>query len=261
MLAASKRGGTPSIQEFAPRRRRAVVALCAVLSVLAFSTAPADSAPRVSRHAVRSAEPQPHVYLMRGLMNVFSLGMDELAAKIQSRGIAASVYNHAQAGAVVATITARYRAGDRGPVILIGHSLGADAVMQMARALDVNGVPVALVIPFDGTMSFTAPKNVASVVNLTQREYAYMRPGSGFHGALQNVDVSGDPGIDHITIDKSPRMQAIALSHVLRVVAGASRRPPAGTATRPRTQEPAPAAAAPQPLRGHVDVTMPNGLL
>ena len=54
-----------------------------------------------------------------------------------------------------------------------------------------DGVPVALVVPFDGTGSYAAPKNVACVLNLTQRTYAYMRPGSGFRGKLQNVDVSG----------------------------------------------------------------------
>ena len=37
---------------------------------------------------------RPHVYLMRGLLNIFSLGMDQLAAQIQSHGIDASVYNH-----------------------------------------------------------------------------------------------------------------------------------------------------------------------
>jgi len=48
-------------------------------------------------------------------MNIFSLGMDQLAAKIAQRGIAASVHNHAEADAIVAEIAAHYRAGDRGP--------------------------------------------------------------------------------------------------------------------------------------------------
>src|SRR4029077_12425475 len=134
----------------------------------------------------------PHVYLMRGLMNIFSLGMDQLAAQIQRHGIAASVYNHSVEDTVVGEITAKYRSGDHGPFILVGHSLGADAVMAMAQSLDARGVPVALVIPFDGTASYAAPGNVACVLNLTQRVYAYMRPGRGFHGKLSNVDVSSD---------------------------------------------------------------------
>jgi hypothetical protein len=56
------------------------------------------------------------------------------------------------------------------------------------------------------------------VLNLTQRKYAYMRGGPGFHGALDNVDVSSDRSIDHITIDKSPRLHARVVAEVLSVV-------------------------------------------
>ena len=37
-----------------------------------------------------------HVYLLRGLLNIFSLGMDDLAAKIQAKGISASVHYHSE---------------------------------------------------------------------------------------------------------------------------------------------------------------------
>ena len=118
-----------------------------------------------------------------------------------------------------------YRAGDHGPYILVGHSLGADAVMWMAQQLNAQGVPVALVVPVDGTGSYAAPRNVACVINLTQRKYAYMRPGAGFHGILSNVDFSGDPGIDHLTIDKAPRVQAEALRYVLETAHAQACRP------------------------------------
>ena len=91
-------------------------------------------------------------------------------------------------------IAARYRAGDHAAIILIGHSLGADAVMLMAQSLNRMEIPVALVVPFDGTGSYAAPKNLACVLNLTQRDYAYMHAGAGFHGKLSNVDLRGDVG-------------------------------------------------------------------
>jgi hypothetical protein len=47
-----------------------------------------------------------------------------------------------------------------------------------------------------------------------------LRPGPGFHGSLANVDVSGDPNIGHISIDKSPRLHARAISEVLAVIKG-----------------------------------------
>jgi hypothetical protein len=204
----------------------------------------------------------PHVYLMRGLLNVFSLGMDQLAAEIQSHGIAADVYNHTVADSVVARIVADYHAGDHGPYILVGHSLGADAVMQMAQALNAQGVPVALVVPFDGTGSYYAPKNVACVLNLTQRQYAYMRPGSGFHGKLQNVDVSGDPGIDHFTIDKSPRLQSMALNSIVQAAHAQGCRSPTTSPivaspkpeSAPKIAEPSGKPASAEPHHGTVKV-------
>ena len=158
---------------------------------------------------------------MRGLLNIFSLGMDQLAVQIANHGVEAAVYNHSVEDAVVADIVQKYRAGDHGPYILVGHSLGADAVMTMAQQLNTRGVPVALVVPFDGTGSYAASPNVACVLNITQRLYAYMTPGAGFHGKLSNVNVSSDTSIDHFTIDKSPRLQAEALE---RGVAGSARR-------------------------------------
>lgn len=211
----SRRGAWPSARP---------VGVLAIAGLILLSLSPEKSTAKDIHETSR-----PHVYLMRGLMNIFSLGMDELAGKIQHYGIAASVYNHTQADAIDAQIVQNYRAGDHGPVILVGHSLGADAVMMMAQSLNRSGVPVSLVIPFDGTGSYAAPKNVACVVNLTQREYAYMRAGSGFHGRLQNVDVSSDASIDHFTIDKSPRLQSLALNDVLQAARGQSCRP-AGSA-------------------------------
>jgi hypothetical protein len=44
------------------------------------------------------------------------------------------------------------------------------------------------------------------------------------HGSLANVDVSGDPSIDHINIDKSLRLHARAINEVLAVAQGTSHR-------------------------------------
>ena len=224
-----------------------MLATAFTLAGLTLATSP-QSAFSAARPAQFGAEAShPHVYLMRGLLNIFSLGMDQLAAEIQSHGIAADVYNHTVAGSVVASIVAKYHAGDHGPYILVGHSLGADAVMTMAQSLNAQGVPVALVIPVDGTGSYTAPRNVACVLNLTQRSYAYMRPGSGFHGKLQNVDMSGEPGIDHLSIDKSPRVQSTALNSILQTARAEACRPGATNpvVVSPR-RGPAPQVAAPR---------------
>jgi hypothetical protein len=167
--------------------------------------------------APRRLQPMPQaparVYLMRGFLNIFSLGMDDLATQIQADGIAATVTNHADADAIVNQIVTGYQAGDRGPIILIGHSLGADAVIAMAQALGQYNIPVALVVLFDGTAPHNVSANVATAINFTK---AFdLAPGAGFRGALSNVDLSYDGGIDHFTIDKSPDLQARTLQYVI----------------------------------------------
>jgi hypothetical protein len=185
-------------------RRLTVIGVLAAGLMLAFGASPSMAAPRA------------HVYLLRGLLNIFSLGMDTLADELNKRGVYATVDNHADWQSLADSAAANYKAGKEGPIILIGHSLGADAVMEMAAYLGRRGVPVALVVPFDGTVSFAASSNVARVLNLSQ--HYWMSRGPGFHGSLINVDLRGDPNIDHLNIDKSPRLHARVIAEVLAIV-------------------------------------------
>ena len=168
----------------------------------------------------RAAQPQAraHVYLLRGLLTIFSLGMDTLAEELKGHDVYTTVHSYSDWQTLADGAAADYKAGKEAPIILIGHSLGADDVMEMAAYLGRKGVPVALVVPFDATKSFAASDNVARVLNLTQRDYAYMRGGPGFRGTLANVDVGSDPSIDHINIDKSPRLHTRVVTEVLAVV-------------------------------------------
>src|SRR5581483_4215141 len=92
---------------------------------------------------------------------------------------------------IVATIVTRYAAGDHRPIILIGHSLGADAVIAVAQALDRNAIPVALAMLFDGTAPHAVPKNVAAAVNFTLQ--FDISPGPAFRGTIANVDLRNTP--------------------------------------------------------------------
>ncbi len=233
----------------------AVISAVALASPsLAQTTASTERSGATSKPSPKRVSQQSngHVYLLRGLLNIFSLGMDDLAAKVQARGISASVHNHSEWQAIADDITAKYKARAHGPVVLVGHSLGADAVMYMAEYLGRKGVPVALVVPFDGTGSFAASSNVSQVYNLTQRDYAHMRRGAGFRGTLNNVDVSGQ-GYGHIDIDKSARLHALVLAKIQTVIRARGGRPTeeAAPAARPRATAPvaepaSPADAAPQ---------------
>jgi pimeloyl-ACP methyl ester carboxylesterase len=197
-----------------------------------------ERVPATAQSVAGTAQARAHVYLLRGLMNIFSLGMDSLAEELSKRGVYATVSNHSEWQSLADQAASNYKAGKEDPIILIGHSLGADAVMQMAAYLNRKNIPVALVVPFDGTESYSTPANVGRLVNLTQRKYAHMRPGPGVHDSLANVDVSGDPSIDHISIDKSPRLHARAISEVLAVIKGHRVAGPNGAANpQPVTRE------------------------
>ncbi|HXW50121.1 MAG TPA: thioesterase domain-containing protein [Xanthobacteraceae bacterium] len=220
------------------------------LRLIALATLAAAATPGLgSRSAM--AQSHAHVYLFRGLADVFSTGMDTLADELNRRGVHATSHSHTDWKVIADRAAADYKAKKEGPIILIGHSLGADAAMEMADYLGDKGVPVALVVPFDGTQSFPAPGNVARVINFTQRDYAYMRPGPGFRGSLSNIDLSSNPDLNHLNIDKSPELHARVIREVLAIVGGNRAVAPApakpasiGAPAQGGAEEPATAAPA-----------------
>jgi surfactin synthase thioesterase subunit len=81
------------------------------------------------------AGPRPHVYLFRGLADIFSAGMDTLTEELKKSGVYATSHSHTNWKAIADRAAVDYKAKKEGPIILIGHSLGADAVMEMANYL------------------------------------------------------------------------------------------------------------------------------
>jgi pimeloyl-ACP methyl ester carboxylesterase len=167
-----------------------------------------------------AAQPRAHVYLFRGLADVFSQGMDTLADELNKRGIYATSHSHTDWKSIADKAAIDYKDGKEGPIVIVGHSLGADAALEMADYLGDKGVPVALVVPFDATQSFPVPANVARAINFTQRDYAFMRPGPGFRGSITNVDLRGDPKIDHLNIDEAPKLHSQVITAVLAIAGG-----------------------------------------
>jgi hypothetical protein len=166
-----------------------------------------------------------HVYLMRGIFNVFSLGMDQIAYKLQASGVATTVANHTSWRGLADDMVASYRSGNREPIILMGHSAGADATISIARRLQGAGVPVALIVNFDPVSPDPVPPNVKQVVNF------YVPAGWGaavaadkkFKGQLANVNENATT--NHFSIDKDDGLQRQAIARVMAVTGGARRGP------------------------------------
>jgi Thioesterase domain len=178
--------------------------------------------PSIARNSPQAQGPEK-VYLLRGFLNIFSLGMDDLATKLQADGISATVMNHAESDIVASQIVTSYNGGDRGPIVLIGHSLGADAIVEVADRLARYSIPVALMVLFDGTEPHQIPANVATAVNYTK--HFMISPMTGSVGVVSNVDFSGDPSIDHLSIDTVPSLQAQTLDYILQAGSAVSRKP------------------------------------
>jgi hypothetical protein len=97
--------------------------------------------------------------------------------------------------------------------VLVGHSFGADSVMDMGTDLGQEGVPVALIVAFDGTYSHAASANVARVLNLYKGANAIVTRGPGFHGELTNYHVP-DANVTHMNIDDVPRLHAMVINKI-----------------------------------------------
>ena len=151
----------------------------------------------------------PRVILLRGWFGVFSMGLDSVTEQLKTLGINAEVAGHLSWQNEVTEILRERSAGRTGPLILVGHSQGANNVIDMARALEASHVTVDLLITLSPFMQNRVPANVAKAINY------YQAPGwgqpleadRGFHGKLINVNLSDDPTISHIGIDKSEKIQ------------------------------------------------------
>jgi pimeloyl-ACP methyl ester carboxylesterase len=194
------------------------------------------------RHGTAADRPY-QVYLLKGLADVFSSGMDFLQAKLQARGITGEVHSHADWEKLAQSVAAKWRSGNHGPIIIIGHSLGADAAIQMAARLGESQVPVALLVAFSPVDSGPANANVARAVTYYQSNSAWhgrITRGTGFHGALENVDLAKAPGITHFNIEKADNLHAQTIAKVVAIVPSHTR---AAAARMPESSAPASAAA------------------
>ncbi len=161
---------------------------------------------------------EPRVLLLRGWFGVFSTGLDGLADELKKKGINAEVEGHLYWSTAVSAILRERASGTIRPLVLVGHSQGANNVIDMARSLDEHKVPVDLLVTLAPFLQYPVPANVLRAVNFYQSGGwgAPLSGDSGFHGKILNVDMADDPTILHISIDKSERVQA----QILREIAG-----------------------------------------
>lgn len=166
-------------------------------------------------HVTRSGE----VYLMRGLLNVFSRGMDVLADRMKAKGFDAISYNHADWMPYARDIVERSKKKQVSyPIIIMGHSLGGNEAPKMANFLAANGVKTELIVTFDPTEPQVVGKNVGTVINYyLPNGRNTIQKASGFTGDLSNVDVSGIPDIEHTNVEKNTGLQNKSIARAMKL--------------------------------------------
>jgi hypothetical protein len=198
--------------QFRPQWVRLLQAATVVL-LLAAVPAAAHAAPGNSRSTA-------HVYLLRGVLNIFSLGMDQIAARLEQRGIQSTVTNYLFWSSLADEIAADYKRGKVRTIILVGHSSGATVLPDMVEHLTRLGVPVKLAIGLDSVFHTSLSGRVGRYINF------YIGNGAGtpvgrtkqLHGELSNVNVDRIPGVGHITIDKNEIIQQKVISAILSAI-------------------------------------------
>ncbi len=158
-----------------------------------------------------SAEPRGRAYLFRGLIGLIDWGMDELAQRINRTGVAANINSHLMWRGVANQAISDYRR-DPKPIAVIGHSIGGDAALEFAEALEAAHVPVSLLVTYDPTRSAgKVPANVARYINLYQSSNFLgggdLTPGRGFHGHYASFNLKNRPEVIHVNMDKFDRIQ------------------------------------------------------
>lgn len=148
-------------------------------------------------------------YLLRGWFGVFSTGMDELAAELKAKGIKANAIGHLS-WRTVSKIVQDKTSSKLGALVLVGHSQGANNVIEMARALETHKIQVDLLLTLAPMMQDPVPNNVVRALNYYQNPGwgAPLNADRGFHGKLSNIDLASNLTVTHITIDKSAKVQA-----------------------------------------------------
>lgn len=211
----------PSRSRHGSRRSSAVQvrlqawAICALLA-LPLTLSPAAATPAGPSAAAATT----HVYLLRGVLNIFSLGLDDIAAKLEAQGIPATVSNFVFWSSLADEAAAAYKSGRLKTIILVGHSSGATALPDMIARLASQGVPVKLAIGLDSVFKTRLSGAAERYINF------YIANGAGepvtrtqdFKGRLENVDVQAVPGVGHVTIEKSLIMQQKVISAIDSVV-------------------------------------------
>jgi ABC-type sugar transport system substrate-binding protein len=156
------------------------------------------------------------VYLLRGLTNVLSPGIDHLNEELQRRNVDVTIANHAFSDSLALEAIDGCKSGRISSIVLVGHSLGASAAVSMAEQLQRAGLHVALIVTIDPVTKIVVPNNVHVLRNyfLSSGVGTVVERNGRFRGTLQNVDM-GKTEYGHVSLTNAPVVQNQAMRDIL----------------------------------------------
>lgn len=166
------------------------------------SGAPKNAAAPAAADIVLSERSTAQIYMFRGGFNgVFSTGISDMASELRRKGIPVHDLSWSASNGSLSEIKKAVSHNPRsGPIILVGHSLGAGSAITMAEELTNAGITVDLMIVFDSLGATRVPKGVRRFVSFkasgNKNKPGSFRPGKGFNGQIVNIDVRTLPGLD-----------------------------------------------------------------
>ncbi|XAM01144.1 thioesterase domain-containing protein [Phycisphaeraceae bacterium D3-23] len=176
-------------------------------------------------------------FYLLGLWNVFSKGLDDVAGGLQDEGYHGQSMPGPEWPGLCSAIEELEASGElRRPLVLSGHSLGADKALLLAAALERKGIAVDYVLLLDATNPRTVPANVTRCHNIylshpatdwipAFRGIAVRAESDETELVNYNVRQSSDESLsrgdfDHFNIEADPEVQQLMIDLVRAVFDG-----------------------------------------
>lgn len=223
---------------FHHKMAKPIYSISVLVSTL-FLTSCIDLAVNQNRHkqlmVKKKSFSKGEIYTMRGgLGGVFSKGMNHLEDTLADNyQVSASSTVWFKAKALSDAIIKRYKANElQGPIILVGHSLGANDQIGVARLLAKENIPVALLITIDPVLPLRIPSNVKQEINVYKPSFVPLFSGMSLkadnpkltHIENLNVDTLKGMGVNHFTIDKHQYVQKLMVDRILATLKEANKK-------------------------------------
>jgi pimeloyl-ACP methyl ester carboxylesterase len=218
-----------------PENMAAIAIAATLLAVVPFGDFDRLSARPIAATATRASTPPPprqeavtrprgRVYLFRGALGpIFSRGIDRLTDRLKQAGMTADVYEFTICRLIAAQAIRDYRE-DPAPVILIGHSMGGLCALKFAEIFQEQNIPVNLVVTVDPAhASPDVPLNVERYINIFLSDSVLgggdVMAGQGYQGHYASFDLSRQPDVTHINIDKMRSIHEQLIGAILQIAA------------------------------------------